>query len=92
MPVFRLPRRLVSHEPELNLPEGAKLIGWDPARRALTVRLAPGSSDDPAQERLLLIEEGYVIEGPKGWRRAEAVHRSRSVLWREAPDAARTDD
>jgi hypothetical protein len=83
----KLPRRLklpltalVSDEPDLDLPD-AEVVAWDPGRRALAVRTA-GATDADVEERLLLLEDGHIVEGPKGWRRGEVVRRRPSVIWR----------
>ena len=58
---------------------------WDPARRALTVRVAAGPGDGDAEERLFLLEDKdrYIVEGPTGWSRGEAVRHAQCVIWRE---------
>lgn len=81
---FKLRRRLISDEPEPRLPGGAKLVRWDPARKALTLRVARGSPDDGnLEERIFLVEDEYVVEGPRGWRRGDDARRSPSTIWRK---------
>ncbi len=80
---LRLPRRLISNEPEPRLPSTAKLVRWDPARRALTLRVAGGSPDGDVEERIFLLEDGYVVEGPTGWRRGDVGRHSPSAIWKE---------
>ena len=85
--LIRFPPRLItSGKPDLTM-TNAKLLrwDWDPARRALTVRVAAEPGDGDAEERLFLLEEKdrYIVDGPTGWSRSEAVHRAQSVIWRE---------
>jgi hypothetical protein len=80
------PRVIASGKPDLRM-TNAKLLrwDWDPARRALTVRVAAGPGDGDVEERLFLLEDKdrYIVDGPKGWGRGEAVRRAQSVIWRE---------
>jgi hypothetical protein len=80
------PRVITSGKPDLTM-TNAKLLrwDWDPARRALTVHVAAGYDDEEAEERLFLLEDKdrYIVDGPRGWSRGEAVHRAQSVIWRE---------
>lgn len=80
------PRVITSGKPDLTM-TNAELLrwDWDPARRALSVRVAAARGDEDAEERLLLIEDKdrYIVDGPKGWSRGEAVRRAQSVIWRE---------
>ena len=88
---IRLPRRLslpgvgavISAEPTLDVEGFSELVHWDPARRAISARLFDSEADGVAEERLFLIEEGHVVEGPRGWRRGERAGQRRSVIWRE---------
>jgi hypothetical protein len=60
---LKLRPNLVSDELAPKLPS-AELLRWDPTRRALTLRVAGDSSDDgDMEERILLLENGYVVEG-----------------------------
>jgi hypothetical protein len=84
---FRLARRLgrswrflVADEPELEL-DGAHRGRWDGARRALTMRVS-GAGETP-EERIFLLEDDQIVEGPKGWRRGDEAPRRPSVIWRQ---------
>jgi hypothetical protein len=84
---MRIPPRVTgSGKPDLTM-TNAKLLrwDWDPARRALTVRVAAEPGDGDAEERLFLLEEEdrYIVDGPAGWSRGENVRRGRSVIWHE---------
>jgi hypothetical protein len=74
---------LTSSKTQLQLPKGAQLMHWDPARKTFTVKnVAADSADDAAEERLFLLEDGYIVEGPTGWRRrGEARRCTESVIW-----------
>ena len=80
------PRVIISGKPDLTM-TNAKLLqwDWDPARRALTVRVAAQPGDGDAEERLFLLEEKdrYIVDGPTGWSRGEAARRAESVIWHE---------
>ena len=80
------PRVITSGKPDLTM-TNAKVLrwNWDPARRALTVSIAAGPGDGDAEERLLLLEDKdrYIVNGPTGWSRGEAVRRAQSVTWHE---------
>jgi hypothetical protein len=80
---FKAVAALFSDEPELELelPYDAKRLSSDAARRQLAVRVAAGDWD-PA-ERLFLIEEGLIVEGPKGWLRGETRPRQKSKIWKQ---------
>jgi hypothetical protein len=81
---LRLRGRLVADESQPRPPSGAELVRWEPARKALTLRFARGRPDDgDSEERILLVEDGYVVEGPKGWHRGDTAPRSPSVIWRK---------
>ena len=67
-------KRSASDEPRLDLP-GPSDVHWDPARKALSVRVPQG------EQRLFLFGKGLVVEGPKGWRRGESGRRQPSVIW-----------
>jgi hypothetical protein len=80
------PRVIASGKPDLTM-TNAKVVhwDWDPARRALTVRVAAGPDGRDAEERLFLLEDKdrYIVDGPTGWSRGEAVRRADSVIWHE---------
>jgi hypothetical protein len=78
------PRVITSAKPDVTL-TNAKVLDWDPARRALTVRVAAGPDGGDAEERLFLLEDKgrYIVDGPKGWSRGGAVDRAESVIWRK---------
>ena len=83
---FRLLRRLKSwaavrvDEPELKLSRrAAKRVSWDAARQKLVVRVVAG---EDSEERIFLLEEGYIVEGPKGWRRGDEERRRPTAIWR----------
>jgi len=80
------PRVITSGKPDLTM-TNAKVLSWDwdPARRALTVRVVAEPSGGDAEERLFLLEDKgrYIVDGPTGWSRGEAVGRAQSVIWRE---------
>lgn len=71
---------LVLQEPHIDRP-GATLLNWDAARQAFVVRVESEGADD--EIRLFLLEDGRVIEGPKGWRRGSTQCRRASVIWLE---------
>jgi len=73
-------RFLMAEEPELEL-DGADKGRWDGARRALTMRVSAAGGD--AEQRIFLLEDDQIVEGPKGWRRGEEVSRRPSVIWRQ---------
>jgi hypothetical protein len=73
-------RFLVAEEPEIEL-DGADKGRWDGARRALTMRVS--AAEGTAEERIFLLEDEQIVEGPKGWRRDEAVRRRPSAIWRQ---------
>jgi hypothetical protein len=77
----RLWHRLVADEPELQLAGAEKRSSWDAARRALTVRVS--AAGGTVEERIFLLEDGQIVEGPKGWQRGDEVHRRPSVIWSE---------
>lgn len=77
----RLWRGLVADEPELQLAGAEKRSSWDAARRALTVRVS--AAGGTAEERIFLLEDSQIVEGPKGWQRGDDVRRRPSVIWRE---------
>lgn len=85
-----LPWGAASGWPELTL-DGGKLVAWDRGRQAMTVRLTTGPG--PAEDRLILVEKGYLVDGPKGWRRGEVARRAPSVIWNAAdsPPAVAAD-
>lgn len=80
------PRVITSGKPDLTM-ANAKLLrwDWDPARRTLTVQVANSPDGGDAEERLFMLEDKdrYIVDGPKGWSRDEAVRRAQSVIWRE---------
>lgn len=80
------PRVITSGKPDLTM-SNAKLLrwDWDPARRALTVQVVNSPDGGDAEERLFMLEDKdrYIVDGPKGWSRDEAVRRAQSVIWRE---------
>jgi hypothetical protein len=81
---LKLRPNLVSDELAPKFPGSAELLRWDPARRAFTLRVAGDSSEDgKMEERILLLENGYVVEGPSGWRRGDARRHSPSAIWKE---------
>lgn len=75
---------LRSDEPELELPYAAQRIKWDAARRELFIRAAAEGRDP--EERLFLLEEGRIVEGPKGWERGDAQRRGTSKIWQQSDD------
>jgi hypothetical protein len=84
--LIRFPPKVITlGKPDLTM-TNAKLLrwDWDPARRALTVRVAE-SDDGDAEERLFLLEDKdrYIVDGPTGWSRGEASRRAQSVIWHE---------
>ena len=54
-------------------------LGWDAARRKLTVELK--ISDTKLEKRVFLFEDGHVVEGPSGWSRGEKDRRRPSTVW-----------
>jgi hypothetical protein len=74
-----LPWSAASARPSLTLP-GGQLVAWDRERQTMTVRVTTDTAD--AEERLILVEKGYLVDGPKGWRRdGDASRRGPSVIW-----------
>jgi hypothetical protein len=76
---FHRSRRLfVADEPEIHL-DGADQERWDGARRAFTMRVSTAAGK--AEQRVFLLEDDEIVEGPKGWRRGDQSHRRPSVIW-----------
>lgn len=82
--LMRLPPRVfVSGKPALKMAH-ANLLHWDPARRALTVRVGREGESD-MEVRLFLLEDGdsYIVDGPAAKRYGKAVPRAASAIWHE---------
>jgi hypothetical protein len=84
-------RRLGTRATPLTTPDGytAEDRGWDPARRTQVVTRGQG---EDAEERLLLIDDDVVVEGPKGWERDDERKRRPPVVWRRAPRPDRSTE
>lgn len=72
-------RRLVAYDPRVTVSDGTHMLAWDPARRTFAARTP---SEAAAQGRLFLLEEGYIVEGPSGWRRGDEGPRAPTVIWK----------
>jgi hypothetical protein len=62
---------------------GASLVRWHPARDAFTATVAESGAVD---ERLFLLEDTHVVEGPKGWQRGATTPRRGAAIWKKNPD------
>lgn len=72
-------RFVVAHELEIHL-EGAQGGVWDGARRAFRMRVPSAGGDD--EQRIFLLEDDHIVEGPRGWQRGAQLRRHPSVIWR----------
>jgi hypothetical protein len=70
---------LLPGQPQLDV-EGAR---WDPSRRAFSARVSDSPQRVPEEERVFLMEDRQVVEGPSGWQRGDTRSRGKSVVWHE---------
>ncbi len=88
-PKLRFFAALRSDKPEIRLPYEAQCLHWDAARRELLVRVTAESGGP--EERVFMLEEGRIVEGPKGWGRSDGRRRSTSRIWKQDADGRLQD-
>lgn len=79
---------LISGQPALDVEGLSRPVRWDSSRMAFSASVSSTREGGGAEERLFLIEDGHVIEGPGGWERGDTRRRGKSVIWREVESRA----